>query len=201
MIVALPLLACDDATGLGDPLTEEETLALLEVLIGQGLESSFANFSSAQAPAVAAALVPFTVDEKFTADVPCPLGGSVSLNASIHGSGDTETGNADVTVSLLQVHHGCVVEHDKTGLVFTLNGDPNVQFQSDLTVRNQSDLDVKGGITGRIRWATNDERSGSCPIDLDYDLSLKASAESGTASVVGDICGIHVSKNVTIGES
>ena len=59
--------------------------------------------------------------------VPCSMGGTVAVNgeANITG-GDPESESLAVSLSLTSVHSDCVERHDETGLVFTLNGAPNL---------------------------------------------------------------------------
>lgn len=195
LLACFAAVACGEDTPLavGDALSNEEAAALAEVVMSQGLESSYgADGGQALAPA----RVPVSHEQQIEA--PCPLGGSVTIDVTMDGDVDEQTGNADVTVSQILAHQACSVLHEETDLVFTLDGDPSSSFVADVTVQNESDFSFVGRLSGRVAWATDDERSGSCELGIDFDMSGTAETEFSVSSS-GQVCGVDVSESLTVG--
>ncbi len=198
LALALGLAGCGDETGVTGRLTNDEALALAAILVGQGLDSGLDEVSGpAQSPGPDRA--PFTISHRIDAQVPCPLGGLVVLSGSVHGSGDSETGDIDVTLELTQAHRGCRAAHEKAEAVFTLHGDPDVRVHLETSVMNQTDFDFLGNMAGRVSWETDDGRRGSCVISLSFDLSSSGHTETASANVDGAICGVELSQSVVLG--
>ncbi len=196
----LGLAGCSDGTGVSGKLSSDEAAALAAILVGQGMESGLdVSGGPAQSPASNPAAAPFTISSQIDAEVPCPLGGTVVVSGSVEGSGDDETGDFDLALTLAQAHRGCRATHEDTGVVFTLDGDPNVRFQFEMSVRNETDFDFLGSMAGRVIWETDDGRSGSCGIDLSFDLGGSALNGTGSANVTGQVCGVELSQAVSVG--
>lgn len=201
LVAVFPLAACggDDGVGLdGDPLTEEEAAALAEYVIGSGLEEGFSAFEEGTQPG-APARIPIQIEDNVSVTVECPIAGTYGVTSEFTASGDTETQiTANFTVT--QVHDGCTVVPENTETQFTLDGIPNVQQSFTVVVSAEAQtIDAEGGIGGGLSWETDDERSGSCPVDLDYEVSLDGETGAGSATVAGTICGVDLSRSITIG--
>lgn len=195
LLLSIAAVACGEDTPLavGDALSEEEAAALAEVVMTQGFESGY-GLDGGQA--AAPAQVPVSYDQQIEA--PCPLGGSVTIDVAMDGDIDEETGDADVTLSQVLAHQSCVVPHEETDLVFTLDGEPSTSFTADVTVVNETDFSFVGRLSGRLAWSTDDERSGSCELGIDFDMS--GTAETGfSVSSSGQVCGVEVSESLTVG--
>ena len=99
-----------------DTLTGEETLALVEIAMGQG-------FVLAGDVSGSETVTPEGVVLQVTA--PCAMGGTVEVDAraSFIGEPGTESAeSASVGLSVTLVHSGCTERHEGTGIVFTLDG-------------------------------------------------------------------------------
>lgn len=202
LALTVPLVACggDDGVGFsGDPLTEEEAEAMAQIVMSQGLSASEDAFAAA-APAAVAASIP--IDESVEVEAECPLGGSFGVSGSVEGDVDLELENVDVTYSFVHTHSSCGVPHEGTGIEFTLDGDPNITHSYDLTVVDGTSAELSGTVGGAVDWATDDGRSGSCPIDIGIDVSGFSLTETQTGSVSvavdGVVCGAEISRSVNV---
>lgn len=202
LVVAFPLVACggDDGVGLsGDTLTEDEAAALAEYVVGQGLEQGFEGYQT-EGTAQAPARVPFTYEESFSTTAPCPEGGSLAVSASFTATGDTEVeGDITLDFSLTQTHDDCAVVPESTDVQFTLNGAPNVSLDFVIEVTNGEEVEAGGDLGGALSWATDDGRTGTCPVDMDYALDVNLTTEVGTATLDGTICGVTLSRTIDMG--
>ena len=185
--LALALVACGDdgpTEPTGDPLTADEALALVEVAVGEGLGLAL------DVDEVVGTGTSSTV--QFTA--PCSMGGTLAVNgeANLTG-GDPQSESLAVSLSLTSVHSDCVERHDGTGLVFTLNGAPNLVTSLELSV-SELEFEFSGALDGTVRWAVGEGRSGSCLIDLD----IAAVIFEGTSTLTGQACGNQISETNTL---
>lgn len=206
LAVAVPLAACggDDGVGLsGDPLTNAEAQALAQIVMSQGLEASEQEAAATAARAASApAAVPVEVHRNVSVEnAPCPVDGTFSVSGSLDGTIDAATEDIDATYTLEHTHSGCVVPHEGTGLEFTLDGHPSVTHTYDLLVQGGESVDLSGSIEGAVDWATDDGRSGTCPIDFTIDVSgfsLSETTGSLSVSVDGSVCGVDISDSITV---
>ena len=206
LLLMLPLItygggnSAGEPTGVGDVLEVEEAQALATVLVGQSMESGLAGLTgSAQAPPQAPSKVPFTVDDRVAGEIPCLRGGSYFFSGSLLGSGDAELGEMSLAFSLVQSHADCVVVDEEIGYEFTLTGDPELAFDYNLDITNQTDLYLTGTVVGGVLWGTVDGRDGSCPVDIDFKMSADGATGALSVTSEGDVCGVHVSQTVTNG--
>lgn len=210
LAVAVPLAACggDDGVGLsGDPLSDAEAQALSQVVMSQGLEASQeaeAAASAARAAGSSASAVPFTYDVDVTTS--CFLGGTYNVVGTLAGDvtlNGEEIETLDATYSLQHTHSDCGVPVPVEGseVEFTLDGHPNVTHTYDLSVDSGSSVELAGDIGGALDWATDDGRSGTCPIDFTIDVSgFSLSETTGSLSVAVDgvVCGVSISESLTL---
>ncbi len=168
--LGLSVSACggdDDVTGAnsGDQLTTTESLAVFS-------ELQLALSSALTAPMAAAAAEPIP---NTTAD--CPGGGSISISGDVNENGDNFTFSIDENIN------NCVVMAG--GVTFTVNGDPRINISGDITI-NQSTFAFTGtfDMTGGFRYTSDDNRSGSCAMDVSFNF--------GTGAISGTICGNSV---------
>lgn len=182
---SLALVGCGDSPtetpASGDRLTEEEAVALVEVslldddifdrMLEVGFTSSAVQFTS-----------------------PCSMGGTVAVNGQGDLTENTASESVTLSLSTTLVHSDCVIRHNATGAVFTLNGAPDldvnlaIEFAGDLGGSGDL-LAYDGMLDGAVRWATNDGRSGSCPMDLDLELTGDENLQ-----LTGRACGVQVSE-------
>lgn len=184
--------ACgDSATEVVGDLSQAEAEALAEV-VGATVFSSTSAVPGAQG---APARTPISGSESVSATVPCELGGTVAVDGSLEYSGDTDT-EVNATFGVTQVHNGCVAE-SQDGIRFTLDGAPDVTANVSLSV-SESALSLEGTYGGAVDWST-DGREGTCSLDVTLSVDMSGTAESGSASMSGTVCGVTFQKSVTVG--
>lgn len=189
MLVAVA--ACDSATEVVGDLSQAEAEALAEV-VGATVFSSTSEVPEGQG---APARAPISGSESVSATVPCELGGTVAVTGNMEYSGDTET-HVDATFGITQVHDGCVAESQE-GIRFTLDGAPNVTADVSLSV-SENELSLEGTYGGAVDWST-DGRQGTCSLDISISVDLSGTAETGSASMSGTVCGVSFQKSLTVG--
>lgn len=194
------VVACsDDPTGATGELTEQQAQELAEVIFVQGFTLSNSSFDPASPfagdPALqAAAGVP--VDFDFGPEsVPCEFGGNVTVEGSLTGDVDQETGAGTLDFSLTQVHDDCGVQSE-AGTSFTLNGNPNTGLDLGFDFAETGDFTMSGTMGGGVAWLTGGN-SGTCTISLTINASGNVETEAFSGSVTGTACGHSI--NETIG--
>lgn len=199
-LVSVGLVACsDDPTGVTGELTEQEAAELAEVIFTQGFDFSTSTFDDAStfsgAPDLqAVAGVPFGPITLGPEDVPCEFGGVVTVEGTIEGDVDQETGAGTMDLSLTQVHDDCGVRSD-SGTNFTLNGNPETGMDLGFDMAETGEFTMAGTFGGGIAWLTSD-RSGTCSIDLSIDASGNAETEELSGTVTGTVCGRSIDETI-----
>jgi hypothetical protein len=201
-VLALGVAACSDSTSsTGDPLTQAEAEDLAALMVEGGL-AGFAGIPTGgpqAAPGEAGARVTLTINE--TGE--CSIAGGVTLDGEWTIDVNDETGDGTFEWDYSVDPNNCQ-EEAGSGVVFTLNGDPNVAVQGDL---NWSGSETGGTLegaldySGGIAWTTDDDRAGTCGVDITatYDITWNNQEESGsgTVTVSGSVCGVSVDNSVT----
>ncbi len=168
-----------------DTLTGEEALALLEVAIGQGLVLAD-DVSGSEI------MTPDGVVLQFMA--PCAMGGTVAVDAQASFIGDPGAESAEsagMELSVTLVHSGCTERHEGTGIVFTLDGAPELKVSIELSFSAEFMLAISGAVDGTVRWATEDGRSGSCTMDVGIETVDDPDALL-SLTVAGQACGVQI---------
>lgn len=197
LAAAATLAACgDDGTGPEADLSQAEAVALAEIIASSAFMG--AGYVPTDGTAAGApARTPWTVDDELIAEsLPCEFGGTVSVEGSLTAEGDDEEGWAEAELSLTQTHDGCGAAA-QDGTRFTLSGAPNVTANFSVSVSEES-ISLDGGYGGALEWET-DGRSGKCTIDFDIAIDVNAGAETASVDMGGTVCGISVSRSVTVG--
>ena len=201
VLLAISLVACgggDDPVSASDTLSAEESTALANILVFQGT-LFVEDAAPALVPAASPARAPFSITEQLSANLPCPLGGSMGVSGSSTVTGDTESDDVlSVIASLVAVHMGCVETDEASGFQFTLTGEPNITYTVELMGDETTGLSVAGTAVGRVRWQTPDDRVGLCGIDLAFATSLNFVAGSLTFTTQGQVCDDDISVSETI---
>lgn len=178
LVVALAFSACGDdggpvGTNSGDPLTEAEANALFNQLFGMG-------FGEVASPPAMMAPAAEPIPETSTA---CPGGGSVTISGSVNAG--TNSASFDITETI----SGCIVTEGV--VVFTVNGDPSIRITGDITIdQSTQDIEMDMTVRGGIRFSTDDDRDGSCAIDVSISLT------SSSVSASGQVCNHSVTVEV-----
>lgn len=190
LTLSLGLVACgdDDPTGPGtDELSEAEAIVMMEALVEAG-GFGMASFGSAGVAGPLAAPQTFSLD--VTED--CPVGGSVAVAGDI--TVDDATG--EISVDLTQTHQSCSATAGATGETWTFNGNPGIGLQMSL-ITTETEFDLAGTQQGGIAWS-QDDRSGSCSIDVTWSFSGSQTANTFSGSVSGSVCGYDVTETIEL---
>ena len=194
--LVLGLAACGDS-GTGpdeDELTEEEFEALLEVMVA--LSDIGIGAVAAPGPGPAAVLQAFgtaALAQQFDIDpttVDCPLGGSVLLEGT--AIIDDEAEQLDMALTL--THQSCRASAQSSGLQFTLDGNPDVDYEFFIDF-DDDDFDMEIDQNGSIEWSTGG-RSGTCDIDVHMEFVGNLANQDFSGFVSGTVCGRDASGSV-----
>ena len=187
--LALTLAACGgDPVGVnsGDELTDAEIQAIFNVFgdaVG-GLDAS----AHVAAPLDGIQRAEININQGINLSTPCNLGGEISLNGSVDGTVDDETFASDIEMDVGVQFDACVFATDQNNV--TVDGD--IQFDSHF-VLNEAGLTADGTQVGGFDFITNDGRSGSCAIDIEFSASATGGT-SAQSSVIGTVCGRSASQ-------
>ncbi len=183
---AVGLGACSDGTGVEVELTEAEAAALAEAVV----QATMFTTGTGPAPAPAAVggpqLAPYSYSESvsFTAD--CPLGGTVDVDGNVEVSGDDETDEGYIELSVTHDHEGCIVETDD-GVEFTFDGAPSLGFDLLIESDGESEIGWSGELVGALDWS-NEEHEGRCTIALAFAGSISDVEGAIEVSLEGSVC-------------
>jgi len=183
LLLTVGAFACSDSTGTvgetsGDPLTEEESAAVLLELM-----EVFGGFGATSPPASPAADIP--VNESLDETAECPGGGSVRLRGNVNGTVDDETFAMDLEFNFTEEINACGVYHNE--MLFVVNGAPDITWSGDYMYSAQS-LTGTFSMIGGFAYTAEDDRSGSCGMELNINFT------TGVAS--GNLCGRTFDQNV-----
>jgi hypothetical protein len=184
LLLTVGAFACSDSTtgtrGVtdGDPLTEEESAALLVELM-----EVFEGFGGASPPASPAADIP--VNESIDESSSCPGGGSVRLHGNVNGTVDDETFAMDLEFNFTEEITNCGVYHNE--MLFVVNGAPNITWAGDYMYSSQS-LTGTFSLIGGFSYTAEDDRSGSCGMELNINFT--------TGVATGSLCDRTFDENV-----
>lgn len=189
-LLVLPLAVCGDSGTEPEPdaMTQEEFEAFVEVLV----VLSELDYEGIGSTASAAASAPVPQTFPVVDDFPCPEGGSIHLDGSV--TVDEETGFFGVSAT--ETHQACRATAPSSGLLFELNGAPNLSIEAQLQV-SETEFSFSASQNGGIQWETG-ESSGTCTIDLDIALTFTEETETDPdVSVEGTVCGRAVDQLVS----
>jgi hypothetical protein len=199
----LPLVAalgaCGESTGIDVELSEAEAAALTEAVMQAAIFTTAIGPSGpAQASVPRSAPYSSGADVSFTTE--CLLGGTVDIDGSVQASGDDETGEGRIELSVTQNHRGCMVEADN-GVVFTFDGAPALSLDLAIQSDGDSELGWSGTVAGAVDWAT-EEREGRCTIALAFAGSISEVEQAIEISVEGQVCrqAVEISWSLEMGE-
>ena len=185
LTLALILGARGDGTGPEDEgsLSQVEAQALSSIIISQGLLTGFSGLSGLQVDGPA--LVPITINESLNNTAPCDLGGSVSIQGAMSGSVESDTFTGTIDMNFTEVHQACSLSDPVSGLLFTIDGSPNVTFTMEMRFLSDFNQSYSGAFSGNLRWATAG-RVGACSVQIQFSGST---ASPGSDSLSGTVCG------------
>lgn len=182
LLLSFGLLACgdDSPTQSGDELSQAEVEVMMEALAMAGGAGFFTGGGFPAAHGTAAQEV------SYNETVDCSGGGSVGISGTISVSGQGES----ISLNWTMTHNSCTETAPSDGSSWTFNGDPSVTLA--LTGSGgENNFSYQGSQQGGIAWSSGG-RSGSCGIDVQYNMSGSAQG-SVSVSVSGTVCGRDVS--------
>ena len=187
----------DDPTLVDDdpiPLSREDAQLLGLEVWRAFFETALAADTDPAAAAAAPARVPVTFSEAVDTTLACDFGGTIDTHLEVSGTGDDETGEAELTLAIVQTHRGCVVGDAEQPI--TIDGRPNVTATFVFYLSAADSIRLGGGIDGTIR-ASAGGHSGLCAVDISFAGGLNAEGV-GEFGVLGTMCGAAVDESVPV---
>jgi hypothetical protein len=187
--LALTLVACGDnpvGVNSGDELTDAEIQAIFNAFSG-----AFSDVNASAhvvAPADGIQMADIQVDHSVNVTAPCALGGEITLDGSVNGTVNDETFASDLVMEVDVLFAACGVASDQN----TLTVDGDIEFDSHV-VLSETEFSANGSQEGGFEFTTNDGRSGSCAIDIEFSASY-TEGTSAQSSVSGRVCGRSASQ-------
>lgn len=187
--LALTLAACGDnpvGVNSGDELSDAEIQAVFNAFSG-----AFSNVNAsahAAAPVEGIQMADIQVDHSVDVSTACALGGEIGLNGSVDGTVNDETFASDLEMEVGVAFDACGVASDQ----ITLTVDGEIDFYAHVVV-GETSFSADGWQRGGFEFTTNDGRSGSCAIDIDFSASY-TEGTSAESSVSGTVCGRSASQ-------
>lgn len=182
LMATATLTACDQVTDPGSSLSQAEIAALSDALIQDGLAETSDTTSSVgiQADGVAADVYTWTFEFAITRS--CLLGGEVSAVGTRERTRDTETRSGTMDFTSTRTFTDCA-RLITDSIVMTLNGAVTTDVHRAWTDGHWDGLQTVE-VAGILDWATDDERSGTCEIDVEASFD----PETRTRTVTGTVC-------------
>lgn len=182
LAVTLALGACSDGTDVPDGLTADEADALASAMMDGAFGTSGEVAVASTDPAGIGPLV--TVTRSFERTRDCPLGGDVTFTGTREREWDAETMSGSMDLTMTKTHNDC--GRTIRGHEVVVNGDPNIQVKVH-RAREAGDWSGQQTMSmlGKFTWDADDDRSGSCAVDI----SVVYDPDAATRTVTGTFCG------------
>ncbi len=183
--------ACDDATSVQDGLSADEVDALASTMADEAFAAS-GDVAIAVNDAGVGIQPAVVVTTTFTVTRTCPGGGDVTFEGERVRDWDRETRDGTMDMTMTKTHNACVRTPRQHAV--TINGDPDIQV---VVHRARETGDWSGeqtmSLDGGFTWSTDDDRSGSCVVDIDvvYDPDTR------TRTVTGTFCNRTIERTTT----
>lgn len=180
VVAAAMVGACgDDDGGTGGgtqvEITATESAALLDAIFGVFSEVAFSGAAPGMSMSVAG------LAEAINETVSCPQGGNVSVTGDVTETTTSASFDADFD------YNDCGSED------FVING--GLGYAGDLSSTDTS-ISLQLDMDGTLNVETPSGNTGSCTIQLSYDLDIDFSGQgSGSGTVSGKICGESFSQS------
>jgi hypothetical protein len=187
--LVLALAACGDnpvGVNSGDELSDAEIQAVFNAFGG-----AFSNVDASAhvvAPAEGIQMADIQVDQSVDVSTQCALGGGIALSGSVKGTVNDETYASNLVMEVGVGFDACGVPSDEV----TLTVDGDVDFYAAVVI-GEGSFSTEGWQRGGFDFTTDDGRSGSCAINIDFDASY-TEGESAQSNVSGEVCGRSASQ-------
>ena len=169
VLLAVGVASCD-STKPTNPLTERETIAVLQELVW------------------------LTGDEiDGTSTVDCSVGGETTVTAT----GDEGENRDSTWVSARWTIVPADCEMNVVNDTLTLNGKPNVRLTTDAWIVVDDDFEVVKGearivVGGAMTWRRRDGDSDTCSVDLTFESTEFDDDDGFTGDFTGRMCGLDL---------
>lgn len=194
-LACFALAACDDSTSPESSLSAQEAAALAVALDNASsasvdqAQSSGASFSLSPSGKLAQAVSTRTDDFDFS--VPCPRGGTTSLDGQSVFVINTDEGFITLDVTASKGHAACGFRTDQ-GVDVTVDG--TIEFVAERELR-EGLIAASNSHSGSLDFVTSDGKEGTCEIDFTTAFSLTTG--SATREIAGSVCGHSVDVSTT----
>jgi hypothetical protein len=180
----------------GDQPSADEVDLLVSELFGD-LEDLSTTFAASRQPTLqlpaglSLSMAGVPIDETINESHPCNGGGTVQVTGSVEGELDDETFEGAVDFDLEQSINSCVVVGET--VTFTVSSEPDIGMTGTLEI-SETSFSLSFDIGGGLAFTTDDDRSGTCAIDMSLAVTATTDGENTTvtATVSGEVCGRNV---------
>jgi hypothetical protein len=196
-MATLAFAACGDSTGVVGDLTEAEAAELAAVLFTTVFTSA-AAVPEGPATASGPQMAPYSYTREAELTVECELGGVVAAAAFLDAEGDTESEAGRLEYTMTLVHDGCTGA-SPNGVVFTLDGSPNVTVHLVAENDGQGNIVLESSLEGGIDWSAEGRDGGSCGIALAIYGEIDQNEGTIAFDVAGVICRLSIEESLSVG--
>jgi len=192
LIIGLALAAtaagCEQAFGPNAELAPAELAELSDALIQDGLaETSDTSTAGLLSDGFAADMV--TSSTEFTRTHDCLSGGEVIMTGTRSRTRDTESRTGTMDVSATRTFVGCARPLADSTVTITLDGAVTLTAHREWQAGQWHGVQELA-LSGSVDWATDDDRSGTCTIDVQASFD----PSTHTRDVSGTVCGEDVTR-------
>lgn len=189
LLAVVTTAACDEATGTLDGLTETEVQELADGMIATSFgatgEVAQADLASTDGLVLQLAGDTVTSTTEFVTTRTCVRGGQVVLEGTRERVWDRDTRTGSSDLALTKTHEDCARPLRDRDVTITVNGAPNIAVEvHHAWADGERDGLQTMSMNGTIDWATDDDRSGTCTIDVDVTFD----PDARTRTVSGTVC-------------
>jgi hypothetical protein len=127
---------------------------------------------------------------------PCEGGGTVSLEGSVDGDVDDESGAGELHLDVTQTVDGCDVVGELH--TYTVTTEPNLHLTGDFESDGGDTFSASMNLVGGFAFIVDDGREGTCGVDV--TVTVEVEGQNFSASAQGTICGISVNDSIVFGD-
>src|SRR5688572_23955483 len=109
--MSLSLAACESSTGVGDELSSAEASALAAAILDLSLDASISE-TAPTALSTGPAATPVTFSHDVEVEGPCQLGGTMAVDLHVSGTRDAATQQGQLDIDTDADHRGCNCRFD-----------------------------------------------------------------------------------------
>jgi hypothetical protein len=170
----------------GDQLTDAEIQALFNELgTAIGGLGAVPHVVAAQDGPMLAPSGTISIDQSVDESAPCESG-TIGIKGDVEGTVDDESFEADLSMRLTLSFNDCAVSAETQTI--TLANPPGLVYDMDFLMGEES-FSTSGTQIGGFDFTTGDGRTGSCAIDLSFDVSYTMGSGTQNSTITGEVCG------------